>query len=130
MATKSKESKGNSPKQNGAAKGASGANPMEKLIGDALGKDTDKKKKKNDEDTPVVESVKDLRQFLKEVSIEFQKISWPDRAQVIRETYSVIFLVAIITLMVLAFDWVLGNAVFGPLEHWARMFGGGVNRAQ
>ena len=120
---------GSNKSKNKEPKGSNGTNPMQKLIGDAVGKGDDKKKKK-DVDPRVMESVKDIRQFLKEVAIEFQKISWPDRAQVIRETYSVIFLVTIITLMVLAFDWVLGNAVFGPLEHWARMLGGGINRAQ
>lgn len=68
------------------------------------------------------------RQFLKEVAVEFNKITWPGRTQVIQETYSVLFLVTIITLMVLAFDWFLGRAIFGPLEYWARLHGGGVGR--
>lgn len=68
----------------------------------------------------------EVRQFLKEVWIEFNKISWPDRQQVIRETWSVLFLVTVITVMVLGFDWVLGHVIFGPLEHWARMHGGGL----
>jgi preprotein translocase SecE subunit len=68
------------------------------------------------------------RQFLKDVYLEFNKITWPQRQQVVQETISVLFLVTIITLMVLAFDWVLGTAVFGPLEHWARIIGGGVGR--
>jgi preprotein translocase SecE subunit len=68
------------------------------------------------------------RQFLKEVVIEFNKITWPGRAQVIQETYSVLFLVTVITLMVLSFDWFLGKAIFGPLEYWARLHGGGVGR--
>jgi len=84
--------------------------------------------KKKDEESALSESLKDIRQFLKEVAIEFKKISWPDRSQVVRETYSVLFLVTIITVMVLGFDWVLGHAVFGPLEHWARLHGGGVGR--
>jgi preprotein translocase SecE subunit len=71
-------------------------------------------------------SIGHARQFLKEVSIEFNKITWPGRAQVIQETYSVLFLVTIITLMVLSFDWFLGKAIFGPLEYWARLHGGGV----
>lgn len=114
--------------KNSKSAGKQGVSPMQKLVGDALGKGNDKKKKKDD-DSSVGESVKDIRQFLKEVLIEFQKITWPERAQVIRETYSVIFLVTVITLMVLGFDWVLGNAVFGPIEHWARVLGGGVPRS-
>lgn len=67
-------------------------------------------------------------QFAKEVLLEFRKISWPDRRQVFRETLSVLFLVAFITLLVLGFDWFLSKLVFGPLEHFARLHGGGVGR--
>lgn len=124
-ATKAKGKDGGSKSaKNSKSGGKQGVNPMQKLVGG----DEKKKKKKDDDDAPVGESIKDIRQFLKEVAIEFQKITWPERAQVIRETYSVIFLVTVITLMVLGFDWVLGHAVFGPLEHWARMLGGGVSR--
>jgi len=64
-------------------------------------------------------------QFLREVAIEHRKIAWPDRAQIVRETWSVLVLVFCITVVVLAFDWVLGQAVFGPLEHFARLYGAG-----
>ena len=60
-------------------------------------------------------------QFLKEVRIEYKKINWPDRRQIIQETWTVIILVTFITLLVLAYDWVLGNVVFGPLEHWIKL---------
>lgn len=66
-------------------------------------------------------------QFLKEVDVERRKISWPSRDQVIRETYSVLVLVAVITLLVLSFDWLLG-IVFGYLEHFARLHGGGIGK--
>ncbi|MBI2812131.1 MAG: preprotein translocase subunit SecE, partial [Candidatus Melainabacteria bacterium] len=69
--------------------------------------------------------ISEARQFIKEVVIEFRKISWPEFRQVVRETWSVLFLVAVITLMVLGFDWVLGNVIFGPLEHFAKLHGGG-----
>lgn len=84
------------------------------------------KEKKQEEGTGVVGFIELARQFLKEVAIEFKKISWPARQQVVQETYSVLFLVTVITLMVLGFDWVLGHGVFGPIEHWARLHGGGV----
>jgi len=64
-------------------------------------------------------------QFLKEVAIEHRKITWPERAQILRETWSVLVLVACITVVVLAFDWILGQAIFGPLEHLARVYGPG-----
>jgi len=86
------------------------------------------KNKKKEEGSELGESFKDVRQFLKEVAIEFRKITWPSRRQVVQETYSVLFLVTLITLMVLGFDWFLGKGVFGPLEHFARLQGGGIGR--
>jgi preprotein translocase subunit SecE len=67
-------------------------------------------------------------QFIREVLVEFRKVTWPDRRQVFRETWSVLFLVAAITLMVLGFDWLLSHLVFNPIESWARMHGGGIGR--
>ncbi len=92
-------------------------------------KPKDKAKKKaaiDDTEIELGESLKDIRQFLKDVVVEFTKITWPTRTQVMQETWSVLFLVALITLLVLGFDWFLAHAVFGPLEHWARLHGGGV----
>jgi preprotein translocase SecE subunit len=71
-------------------------------------------------------SLSQIRQFFSEVAAEFRKITWPPLSQTIRETWSVLFLVTVITLMVLGFDWFLGHAIFSPLEHFARMHGGGV----
>jgi preprotein translocase SecE subunit len=67
-------------------------------------------------------------QFSHEVLVEFRKVTWPARRQVFRETCSVLFLVAAITLMVLGFDWLLSHLVFNPIESWARMHGGGIGR--
>lgn len=82
--------------------------------------------KHEDDEVELGQSLKNFRQFVKEVFVEFGKISWPGRQQVIKETWSVLFLVTVITLMVLGFDWFLGHAIFGPLEHWARLHGGGI----
>ncbi len=92
-------------------------------------KDSSNKKGK-DQKNPVVTTVSDFFTFLKEVDAERRKISWPERMQVIRQTYSVLVLVTIITLLVLGFDWVVGHYIFNPLEHWARMVGGGIGRQQ
>lgn len=59
--------------------------------------------------------------FLREVVKEAKKITWPPRSQVIQETTSVIVLVTLITVMVLGFDYALGNWVFGPIEHLAKI---------
>ncbi len=69
---------------------------------------------------------RDFIQFLREVYLEFRKISWPGSKEVMQATWSVLALVAVITLLVLGFDWVLGHAFFSPLEHWARLHGGGL----
>jgi preprotein translocase SecE subunit len=88
----------------------------------------ERKERKKDEKGGIGKSIAEARQFLREVYIEFNKITWPERSRVIRETYSVLVLVALITVMVLAFDWFLGNAIFGPIEHWARLHGGGIGK--
>jgi preprotein translocase SecE subunit len=69
-----------------------------------------------------------VSQFLKEVAIEHSKITWPDNRQVARETWSVIVLVSALTVIVLGVDWILGNAIFGPIEHWAKLYGAGLGR--
>ena len=46
-----------------------------------------------------------LVQFVSESMAEARKVTWPDRQQVIKETISVIILVALITACVLAFDF-------------------------
>lgn len=79
-----------------------------------------KKDAKNQKSNPVVDFVK----FLKEVRIEVKKISWPERGQVIKETWSVVVLVTIITFLVLGYDYALGHFVFGPIEHWAKIHNG------
>lgn len=66
-------------------------------------------------------TIKEYLEFLKLTRIEYKKINWPDRRQVIQETWTVLILVTFITLLVLGYDWVLGNLVFGPLEHWIKL---------
>ena len=65
--------------------------------------------------------IKGFIQFLNDVKTEAKKITWPPRSQVIQETWSVIVMVAFITFMVLGFDYALGNWIFGPIEHAAKM---------
>lgn len=67
------------------------------------------------------ESIKDTAKFLNEVKNEGRKITWPPRRQVLQETWSVMVLVTIITIMVLGFDYALGNWIFGPIEHFAKV---------
>jgi len=110
------------------AKAKDEAPHKEKKVKDDGAKKNAKNQKKALDDTEIElgESLKDMRQFLKDVVVEFTKITWPSRNQVLQETWSVLFLVALITLLVLGFDWFLSHAIFGPLEHWARLHGGGV----
>ncbi len=104
------------------ADGGSGGGGASGGPGGSGGSDKPKKAKTEKKQSQLGEA----RQFVHEVIVEFRKISWPPFRQVVRETWSVLFLVAVITLMVLGFDWVLGNVVFGPLEHFARLHGGGI----
>ena len=70
--------------------------------------------------------VKAMVLFVKESMVELRKITWPDRQQVIKETLSVIVLVAIITACVLAFDYGVAKVIFEPLDKLARHLGGGI----
>lgn len=79
-----------------------------------------KKDAKNQKSNAVADFIK----FLKEVRVEVKKISWPERGQVIKETWSVVVLVTIITFLVLGYDYALGHFVFGPIEHWAKIHNG------
>lgn len=108
------------PTDGGGGSGGGGGNSGGSSGGASPG--PSKKVKAEKKGNPIAE----FQQFVHEVLIEFRKISWPEFSQVVRETWSVLFLVAVITLMVLGFDWVLGNIVFGPLEHFARVHGGGI----
>jgi preprotein translocase SecE subunit len=68
----------------------------------------------------------EFQTFLKEAYFEFRKITWPDRQQVIRETWSVLVLVTIITFMVWGFDHVVARVVFDPIDRMAKSIGGGL----
>jgi preprotein translocase SecE subunit len=106
-------------KSSGAGKGGSAGKGSGGGKNDP-GKGKDKAKGENQLQTLVL--------FLGEVWVEFKKITWPTRDQVFRETMSVLILVALLTLMVLAFDWVLAQGFFQPIESWARNHGGGIGR--
>ncbi len=80
----------------------------------------EKAAKKDGSKTPG-NSIKEAILFLNEVKNEARKITWPPRGQVAQETWSVIVLVTFITVMVLGFDYALGNWVFGPIEHFAKI---------
>jgi preprotein translocase subunit SecE len=85
-----------------------------------------KGKKQERRDGEPSNAVAHFLQFLKEVNVEARKITWPERALVLRETWGVLVLVAVLTLLVLGFDWAVGHFIFQPLEHWARVLGGSV----
>lgn len=49
-----------------------------------------------------------LMQFLKEVKVEFLKISWPSKAQATTEFFTVLLLVSVITGIIYVIDKVFG----------------------
>lgn len=85
--------------------------------------DGTKEVKRKGDEASLLQTVAEAGQFLNEVKVEARKITWPDRAQVIRETVSVLFLVTLITIFVWLFDLLLGKFVFAPVEHWAHLYG-------
>jgi preprotein translocase SecE subunit len=78
------------------------------------------------EPSPFGNNIAEFIQFLSDTWQEFRKISWPNREQVIRETWSVLVLCALITCSVLAFDWAIAKSIFEPLDRYAKKMGGGV----
>jgi preprotein translocase subunit SecE len=54
------------------------------------------------------------REFFGEVQVEFKKIAWPTRRQVLVETGVVLLVVTILTLLVLFFDWIFAFVA----NHW------------
>ncbi len=82
--------------------------------------------KKNSNAQTEKQGLAGLIQFIADSLGELKKVTWPDRNQVIRETLSVIVLVALITGCVLAFDYGIAKAVFEPLDKLARHMGGGI----
>ncbi|MBX9671070.1 MAG: preprotein translocase subunit SecE [Candidatus Obscuribacterales bacterium] len=87
---------------------------------DKHGSGQGEKASKKDE-KPAGNGIKETLLFLNEVKNEARKITWPPKGQVAQETWSVIVLVTFITVMVLGFDYALGNWVFGPIEHFAKI---------
>ncbi len=57
--------------------------------------------------TNPVKWTEDAREFLGEVQVEFKKVTWPTQQQTIAGTVSVVVIVAIITVVLGLFDWVL-----------------------
>lgn len=93
------------------------ANSMDPKNGDGAASAPKKKTEEKRSPGGIAGSLK----FLNDVKIEAKKITWPPRSQVINETWSVIVMVAFITFMVLGFDYALGQWIFGPIEHAAKM---------
>lgn len=104
---------GSGPGGSSGGSGGSGAGPSKS------GKDPSKNGNKKQGNF-----ISDFAKFLKEVRTEIKKISWPERGQVFKETWSVVVLVTLITFLVLGYDYVLGHFVFGPIEHWAKIHNG------
>jgi preprotein translocase SecE subunit len=76
------------------------------------------------------EQLAEFVQFLKDTTVEARRITWPSRQQVIKETWSVLVLVTMLTVAVLAFDFGIARTVFEPLDKFAKKAGGGVGGSQ
>lgn len=53
--------------------------------------------------------LKGAQQYLSEVRVEFRKISWPTRRQVLNETIVVLIVVTLLTFLVTGLDWVFAQ---------------------
>lgn len=88
--------------------------------------ENNKSAKKKVAEPGFAEQFADFVQFLRDTWIEFRRISWPNRQQVVKETWSVLVLVTLLTVSVLGFDFAIARTVFEPLDKFAKHQGGGV----
>ncbi len=123
MAVKKKEKSAPSQTMSGNHKAQSPVQDKAKAANPAKMKNADDQREAKQKTGGLMQQIIAAGQFLNEVRAEARKISWPERSQVVRETISVLFLVALITFFVWGFDLVVGKFIFVPLEHWGHLYG-------
>jgi preprotein translocase subunit SecE len=59
----------------------------------------------------MADTLRNVREFLGDVQIELQKVTWPDWPQLRNSTYIIIIFVIVVTLIVFSMDYVLNTAL-------------------
>ncbi len=59
----------------------------------------------------MADTLRNVREFLGDVQIELQKVTWPDWPQLKNSTYIIIIFVFVVTMIVFSMDYVLNTAL-------------------
>jgi preprotein translocase subunit SecE len=55
--------------------------------------------------------MRSVREFIGDVQIELQKVTWPDWPQLKNSTYIILIFLVVVSLLVFVMDFVLNNAL-------------------
>ena len=53
----------------------------------------------------VVEKIRETRTFMEESWAELQKVTWPDRSQLVNSTWVILIFVLIVSAIIFVMDW-------------------------
>jgi preprotein translocase subunit SecE len=59
----------------------------------------------------MADTLRSVREFLGDVQIELQKVTWPDWPQLKNSTYIILIFLAVVSLLIFVMDFVLNNAL-------------------
>ncbi|MDR0787757.1 MAG: preprotein translocase subunit SecE [Gemmatimonadota bacterium] len=59
----------------------------------------------------MADTMRSVREFIGDVQIELQKVTWPDWPQLKNSTYIILIFLVIVALLVFVMDFVLNNAL-------------------
>lgn len=59
----------------------------------------------------MADTLRNVREFIGDVQIELQKVTWPDWPQLKNSTYIIIIFVFVVTMIVFSMDYVLNTAL-------------------
>jgi preprotein translocase subunit SecE len=68
----------------------------------------------------MADTLRTVREFLGDVQIELQKVTWPDWPQLKNSTYIILVFLTVVSVLIFVMDFVLNNA----LEVVRGIFGG------
>lgn len=59
----------------------------------------------------MADTMRSVREFIGDVQIELQKVTWPDWPQLKNSTYIILIFLVVVSLLVFVMDFVLNNAL-------------------
>ena len=59
----------------------------------------------------MADTIRSARDFVGDVQVELQKVTWPDRAQLKNSTWVIVVFVVVIALLIFGLDFVVRNVL-------------------